>query len=56
MSNSTRWTLVAILIGVNAVTNVVLGDTWFAITVSAVTGVAVVGIVIDYFVRGRREP
>ncbi|WP_157406300.1 hypothetical protein [Actinomadura chibensis] len=56
MSNSTRWTVVGILIAVNAVANVVLGDTWFAIAVSSVTGVGVVAVLIDYLARGRREP
>ncbi|WUI03761.1 hypothetical protein OHR68_18775 [Spirillospora sp. NBC_00431] len=55
MSNSTRWTLVAVLIVVNAITNVILGDGWLAIVVSSVTGIAVVGVVLDYLLRGRGE-
>ncbi|WP_433478928.1 hypothetical protein ACQPZP_18925 [Spirillospora sp. CA-142024] len=56
MSNSTRWTLVSILIAANVISNVVLGDTWVQIAVSVVTGVAVVAVLIDYLLRGRREP
>ncbi|MFI0486952.1 hypothetical protein [Actinomadura sp. 9N215] len=55
MSNSTRWTLVAILIAVNVISNVVLGDAWLAIVVSSVTGVGVVAVVLDYLLRGRSE-
>ncbi|WP_165968882.1 hypothetical protein [Actinomadura sp. KC06] len=55
MSNSTRWTMVGILIVVNALSNVALRDAWIEIVVSAVTGLAVVALVIDYLVRGRRE-
>ncbi|MFI0373892.1 hypothetical protein ACH35V_39045 [Actinomadura sp. 1N219] len=55
MSNSTRWTTAGILIAVNVLSNVALRDTWIEIVVSTVTGLAVVGLVIDYLVRGRRE-
>ncbi|MCP9972760.1 MULTISPECIES: hypothetical protein [Actinomadura] len=55
MTNSTRWTLFAILIAVNVISNVVLGDAWLQIVVSAVTGAAVVAVLIDYLLRGRRE-
>ncbi|MEO3828061.1 hypothetical protein [Actinomadura sp. B10D3] len=54
MSNSTRWTLAVILIAVNAISNVVLGDTWLQIAVSALTGAAVVAVLIDFLLRGRR--
>ncbi|MGP4028968.1 hypothetical protein [Actinomadura sp. 3N407] len=55
MSNSTRWTLVGILIAVNVLSNAIVRDGWIGITVSAVTGVAVIAIVIDYVLRRRRE-
>lgn len=54
MVNRTRWTAVVILIAINAVTNVVLGDTWFAIVIGVLTGLSAIALVIDYFVRGRR--
>ncbi|WP_205717624.1 hypothetical protein, partial [Actinomadura soli] len=54
MSNSTRWTIVAILIAVNVLSNVALRDAWIEVVVSAATGLGVVALVIDYLVRGRR--
>ncbi|NVI91153.1 hypothetical protein [Actinomadura sp. BRA 177] len=54
MNNRTRWTIVAILIAINAVSNAALGDTWLAIAVSALTGLPAIALVIDYFVRARR--
>ncbi|MFD0534891.1 FtsX-like permease family protein [Actinomadura luteofluorescens] len=56
MSTSTRWTLICVLIGVNVLSNVVLGDGWIQIAVSAVTGLAAVAVLIDLLLRGRREP
>ncbi|WP_165959166.1 hypothetical protein [Actinomadura sp. KC345] len=54
MSNSTRWTLVALLIVVNAVSSSVFDDSWVTVSVNAVTGVAVIALVIDYLLRRRR--
>ena len=54
MDNRLRWTLVVILVAINAVTNPVLGDSWVAIAVSVLTGLPAVALVIDYFLRGRR--
>ncbi|WP_168220955.1 hypothetical protein [Actinomadura sp. WMMA1423] len=56
MSNSTRWTLIVILVAVNVLSNAVLGDGWIQIAVSAVTGLAAAAVVIDLLVRRRREP
>lgn len=56
MSNSTRWTLVVLLVVVNAISGTILDDSWIAVSVSAVTGLAVLALVIDYLVRGRRAP
>lgn len=55
MSNSTRWTLVGILIAVNVISNAVLGDDWLQVVVSAVTGAAVIAVLIDHLLRRRRE-
>ncbi|WP_165978236.1 hypothetical protein [Actinomadura darangshiensis] len=55
MSNSTRWTVAGILLAVNVISNVVLGDGGLQIAVSAATGAGVVAVLIDYLLRGRRE-
>jgi hypothetical protein len=54
MSNRTRWTIVAVLIAINAVTSSALGDTWLSIAVNVLTGLPAIALVIDYFVRARR--
>lgn len=55
MGNTVRWTLVALLVAVNAGTSIALRDTWYEIVIGVVTGVAAIAIVIDYLVRGRRR-
>ncbi|GAA1880689.1 hypothetical protein [Actinomadura bangladeshensis] len=54
MNNRTRWTLVIVLVAINAFANSALGDTWLAIAISVVTGLPAIALVIDYFVRARR--
>ncbi|XRQ15953.1 hypothetical protein ACN3XK_35285 [Actinomadura welshii] len=55
MSNSVRWTLVGVLLAFNALSNLFAGDGAVGIAVSAVTGLAVLALVIGFFVRRRRE-
>ncbi|WP_158079289.1 hypothetical protein [Actinomadura sp. CNU-125] len=55
MGNTVRWTLVALLVAINAGTNVALEDTWYGIVVGVVTGVGAIALVIDHLVRGRRR-
>lgn len=54
MSNRTRWTIVTVLVAINAVTSGALGDTWPSIAISVLTGLPAIALVIDYFVRARR--
>ncbi|MEU8801770.1 hypothetical protein [Spirillospora sp. NPDC048819] len=55
MSNSTRWTLVGILVALNVLSNTVMPDTWIGIALSVVFGVAAIAIVADFVLRRRRE-
>ncbi|MEU8342433.1 hypothetical protein SAMN05443665_104338 [Actinomadura meyerae] len=55
MGNSVRWTFVAVLLAINVVVSVAFADTWLSITINAVTGLGIVGLVADYFIRGRRR-
>ena len=55
MSNSVRWTLVAVLVAVNTISSVVFEDAWVTISVNAVTGVAVIALVADFLLRRLRR-
>ncbi|WP_157433116.1 MULTISPECIES: hypothetical protein [Actinomadura] len=55
MGNTVRWTLVALLVAVNAGTSITLQDTWYEIVIGVITGVAAIALVIDFLVRGRRR-
>ncbi len=56
MSNGTRWTIIGILLAINVMANVALNGTWVEVGVSTVTGLGVLALVVDFFLRGRREP
>ncbi|WP_165975286.1 hypothetical protein [Actinomadura rubrisoli] len=53
MTNNARWTIFGALLAINIVSNVALRGTWYEIVISAVTGLGVIAVVIDYLVRGR---
>lgn len=55
MGNTTRWTLVALLVAVNVGSSIALKGTWYEIALGVVTGVGAIALVIDYLVRGRRR-
>ncbi|WP_165495331.1 hypothetical protein [Actinomadura roseirufa] len=54
MDNTVRWILFGVLLTVNVVANNVLTG-WLEIVVSAVAGLGVIAVVIDYLLRGRRS-
>jgi hypothetical protein len=54
VNNTVRWTLCTLLLVANAIVGVISRDTWYQIVIGAVTAACVIGLVIDYFVRGRR--
>jgi hypothetical protein len=53
--NSARWTLFGLFLAVNVVSNLTLKGTWLEIPVSVLTGLGVVGVILDYLLRGRRR-
>ncbi|WP_157429980.1 hypothetical protein [Actinomadura oligospora] len=55
MSASTRWTLFVMLLTVNVVYQLVYPNTWHQIAVSSLTGLGLIGLLIEYLARGRRE-
>ncbi|MEV5575831.1 hypothetical protein AB0L06_37835 [Spirillospora sp. NPDC052269] len=55
MSASARWTLFVMLLTVNIAYQVMFPNTWHQMVVSALTGLGLVGLLIEYLTRGRRE-
>ncbi|MCP2340907.1 hypothetical protein [Actinomadura rupiterrae] len=55
MSSTTRWTLFVVLLAVNVGYQLAFHGTWHQIVVSAVTGAGIIGLLVEYLVRGRRE-
>ncbi|WP_158588048.1 hypothetical protein [Actinomadura logoneensis] len=55
MNLTVRWTLFALLLTVNVTYQLVFPDTWHQIVVSALTGAGILGLLVEYLLRGRRE-
>ncbi|MFC5186570.1 hypothetical protein [Actinomadura harenae] len=55
MSAGARWTLFVMLLTVNVVYQFAYPNTWHQIVVSSLTGLGLVGLLIEYLARGRRE-
>ncbi|GAA2727696.1 hypothetical protein [Actinocorallia aurantiaca] len=53
MSNSLRWVLLGLTLAVNVIASFMFGDTWYGIVVNIISGLIVIGLVVDYLVRGR---
>jgi hypothetical protein len=55
MGSTARWTLLGLLLAVNAISSVTLGGTWPELVINVLTGLGVIAIVAEYLLRGRRR-
>lgn len=50
-----RWTLFGVLLTANVIAGAVFNGTWIQIVASSLTGAGMVGLVVEYFWRGRHR-
>lgn len=55
MSAGARWTLFVMLLSTNVVYQLMFPNTWHQIVVSSLTGLGLIGLLVEYLARGRRE-